>query len=236
MNLRISNKGNMAFKFNYCNGKDSKTDFGFKRLCSKEFIEYNITKRKADWCSNPECACRQYFDGFINYVELEKIWENDGICAESDLLTEWQGSAEYSHTEKNDWTARAIRNAEIGGVCVFTAVKPGMDEKSRKIFCVCIIQNIFEGDMEQCGYVEGHSEYRIELSITETNDFNFWDFYRNENTNACKWGQGVFRYLYDEQAAKILKRLCEIKSGSKDEGKATFMFQQFCKSRKISIT
>lgn len=228
----MNNKGNMAFKFNFCNGRNQKTDFGFKRLCTEEYIKYNIEKRKADWCSHPECYCRRWYNGQISYEELETIWGQDGICAESRLLNGWVASAEYN---TDDWTGRTIKNVEYGGLCILTAVKPNMDEKSRKIFGLFIIDEIYEGSKAECGHVKAHIDHRVELSVAETNNFNFWDFYKNENSPNCKWGQGAFRYLYDEQAAQVLKKLAEIKKGTIDEDRVDSMFKQFCKSREIDI-
>ena len=225
----------MAFKFNYCNGRIEKTDFGFKRLCSEDFIKYNIEKRKADWCSHPECSCRQWYNGEISYKKLETIWNKDGICGEADLLTDWTPSAEYT-TSTDDWRGRTIKNAELGGVCILTAVRPNMDEEARKIFGVFIIDDIYEGYIEKCGYVKAHIDSKIELSVVETNNFNFWDFYRNENSPKCKWGQGAFRYLYDEQSAQILKKLAEIKKGTIDEARTENLLKLFCKSRGIDTS
>lgn len=226
--------GNIAFKFNFCDGKDKKTDFGFKRLCSENFITYNIEKRKADWCSHSKCPCRKWYNGEISYNQLEEIWGSGSICGESNLLTEWIAYAEYD-TRNNEWIGRSIRKAEEGSLCVLTAVKPNMDEKSRKIFAVFIIDEVYEGDEEQCGYVVASEKYRMELSVAETNYFNFWNYYRNENTHKQRWGQGVFRYLSDEQSAQILKKLVEIKSSTNEYELAKEMLIKFCNSKNIDV-
>ena len=54
---------------------------------------------------------------------------------------------------------------------------------------------------------------------------NWYFAYQNENSASCRWGQGAFRYLYDEQSAQILKKLVEIKKGTIDEERTEEMFK-----------
>lgn len=223
----------IAFKFNYCNGREDVKGFGFKGVCSESFIRSNIEVRKASWCSHWECPCRKWYDGKITYEELNEIWEADGICNESSLLTEWRAYAEY---DNGSWRARPIRRAEIGDLCILTAVRPNMKEKDRKIFGVFLIDEVYEGDNENCGYVQAHSKYRVELNIAETNKYEFWDYYKNENkSKETRWGQGVFRYLTDEMGAQILKSLVEIKKGTKDGELVKEMFKEYCLNKGIDI-
>lgn len=228
----MDGKCNMAFKVNYCNGRtdpDDKRHFGFRGLCSPGVIEYNIKKRNAHWCSNPACGCRQFFDGVISYEELQELaGSEDGMCMESRLLRTWTAYAEYSHAGET-WEARTIRNTEVGSLAVLTTVRPQMDERNRKIFAAFLIDDVFEGDEEYCGEVTAHPTYRIELTLGEANTLNFWDFYENENTTEARWGHGVFRYLYDSCAARILKEIAAVKKGTSEEALAAEMYRYYCK-------
>lgn len=225
-------KTNIAFKLNYCNGQlaQDKLHFGFRAICTPGVIEYNITKKKADWCSHPLCPCAQFYSGQISYQELERIArEDNGVCMESRLLSEWTAYAEYSHDREDieKFIPRPVRSTRPGSLAVLTTVKPNMDEANRKIFAVFLIDEVFEGDEIECGYVTAHPQYRLELSLKDANELSFWDFYKNQNSDKPKWGQGVFRYLFDSQAEKILQKICSIKSGTPDGILAEEMLQQF---------
>lgn len=228
-------KSNLAFKFNYCNGRidpDDKRTFGFSGVCSKDFISYNIEKRKADWCSNPLCPCMRFYKKEISYDELCDIWRQDGICTESKLLSDWTASAEYSYDKFYNATPRPIRNAEEGSLCILTAVRPRMNEQDRKIFGAFLIGDVFQGDDEYCGFVSAHEKYHLEFTLREANDLIFWDFYQNENTSDKRWGQGVFRYMNNDQAAAVLQRICQVKSGAKDELLAKEMLEKYLRTHK----
>lgn len=234
--MKLDNRGNIAFKFNYCNGRigNDKNGFGFKNLCTEDFIRFNIQKRKATWCSDPQCPCRQFNDGRITYSQLRSIFEEQSdICVESNLLNNWVATAEYTLNNNGNWQARAIRHAKCGGLMVLTAVRPQMNEESRKIFGVALISEVFEGNEEEPGFVKADDTYRLEINLQEANDLNFWDFYKNENTDKCRWGQGMFRYITKLQAAQILKTVSKIKKDSLDEEKAAKMLEIYCEKYKL---
>lgn len=225
----------IAFKFNYCNGRENIKGFGFKGLCSQEFIKMNIEKKKASWCSHYECSCTEWYKGKVTYEELEEIYEKSGICNESRLLIDWTAYAEYDN-KNGSWRARAIRQAEIGDLCLLTAIRPNMKEKDRKIFGVFLIGDVYEGDDENCGYVEADSKYRVELNIAETNNYEFWDYYKNTNRpKETRWGQGAFRYITNEEGAQILKKLVEIKRGTKEIELVEEMLIKYCENKGINI-
>lgn len=237
-------KGNVAFKFNYCDGKDGGgiDCVGFHGLCSPEMIRYNIEKRKAAWCSNPDCACGQYFEACKKQINsgicvedyyYQLLQKNEPYpCGESFVLKEWKATAQY------DWTgivprARRICNADPSGLVVLTTVFPGHEGRERKIFAVYLAGEIFEGDNEECGFIVAHSKYRLEMTQQQAEQLNFWEFHRNERSGKPFWGTGVFRYLYDDECARILRRIVSIKHGTREENLAQELFQFYCQIHKI---
>ena len=48
-----------------------------------------------------------------------------------------------------------------------TTRDPDLAESSRYVFGVFLIDEYFEGDQEECGYVISHSKWRIELKPDE---------------------------------------------------------------------
>lgn len=230
-------KSNLAFKCTYNNGGKSKTSYGYKGVCTDGIIDYNIKKAKAEWCSNKDCKCRQYYDKKIKRTELDAFYKKNGsVCYESQMFTQWIAEAGIDHNGQRSGTPRRIVNSEEGSLAVLTTLSPNMPEEDRRIFALFIIDDYFEGDEENEGYVASESKYKIELTPGETNDLKFWDFYRNENSEECRWGSGLFRYLKDEQAAQILKKLTEIKSDTNEEELAKEILKKFCKLHGIDIS
>lgn len=234
MSKHPDNKRNLAFKITFCDGqKGSDTQhIGFQGLCSKQQINENCKGTGRRWCQNPDCACRQYFQNKITYNQLQWEWADSGICMESRLLIDWTARAEYSWG--NIVQPRAIRNAENGKLAVLTTRFPGSDESERKIFAVFIITDLSEIDGDRCGEVYAHAKYRIELSKSEAEQINYWDFYHNENNPSAKrWGQGIFRYMYDDSCAELLYKIMQIKKGTPDFELAKEMYHYYCQHNGI---
>lgn len=65
----------------------------------------------------------------------------------------------------------------------------------------------------------------------------FWNYYHNENApEKAAWGQGLHRYITDEQAARILKDIVSVKEGKKDEALARKFLERFCEINSIDIS
>lgn len=228
------NKRNLAFKATYCDGKKlSDTEVGFHGLCSEQNIQENCKGTGTRWCQNFDCACRQYFKKKTTYKQLRKEFrESGGFCMESRLLNDWTAYAEYSW--KNGPKPRVIRNSEENKLAVLTTRFPNDTESERKVFAVFIIGNLFEGDSEYCGEVTAHSRYRLELTMEQSKQIDFWDFYQNTNNpKKKKWGQGIFRYMYDKDCAELLYQIIQIKKGTEDFELAKEMYHYYCQHNGI---
>lgn len=227
MSKHPENKCNLAFKINYCNGREDALDVkhvGFRGVCTPGVIEENITSLKRDWCSQPECSCRQFLDGKIKYPELQSRWDQDPICMESYLLIDWVAYA--GSDRKNGRTARKILYGEPGKLAVLTTQFPS-DPKNRKVFAVFIIDEIFSGDDDNCGWVGAHPDYRLELLSDEAIKINFNDYYKNE------WYSSLFRYMYDDSCAELLYKIMQIKKGTPDFELAKEMYHYYCQHNGI---
>ena len=65
----------------------------------------------------------------------------------------------------------------------------------------------------------------------------FWNYYNNEKDHEkAAWGQGLHRYITDEQAASILKDIVSVKKGKKDEALAQEFLERFCEINSIDIS
>ena len=87
------------------------------------------------------------------------------------------------------------------------------------------------------GYVTTSSKYKLSLTKDEAKKVLFWNYYHNENApEKVAWGQGLHRYITDEQAASILKDIVSVKKGKKDEALAQEFLERFCEINSIDIS
>lgn len=224
----------IAFKMNYCDGGKDSEHVGFYGICSDKIIEYNIKHHRA-WCSDEDCACKQYYDKKISRDELEENWEDilDGAftCYESAALRDWVFSAGYDDYHGG----RVIRGAKEGHLCVLTTVAPNMKEEDRFIVAMFIIGRLFEGDEDEAGFVGSYEnlEYALEFMPNEVHKMKFWKVYHNSN-GSIKWGSGLFRYFSDDDAVKFLKMAVEVKRGTDDEKVAKNFLKHYCELNNLS--
>ena len=228
-------KENIAFKCNYCDGGKDATCIGYKCACSEEMIDYNIEVAKHNWCRNTESPCSQYYDGLINREELDQ-WVLDGgfVCYESQMLRNWKAFAGNTLTGENKDKPMKLNKVQVNSLAILTTREPYAKESERFVFAVFLVDEAYEGDNKEEGFVTTNSKYRISLSEKEAKKILYWNYYRNENASEkIAWGQGLHRYLSDVQAASILKDIVEVKRGKKEEELALEFLNHFCKINKI---
>ncbi|MDO5010340.1 MAG: hypothetical protein Q4E31_05890 [Intestinibacter bartlettii] len=235
---KTEKKHNIAFKYNFCDGGKSDEQVGFNGLCSSKTIIENIESGRSEWCKFGDCACASYYDGEIDRDELERIYEEEGICYESNLLKKWTARAGFSYDEDGEATPRRIVGAKVDHLCILTTRNPEDQENERYIFAVFLIDETFPGDQntQQEGYVKSNSKYKIKLSAKEAKKLLFWNYYHDKDgTEGTRWGTGLFRYMTDEMAAQILRDIAKVKKGTSDEKLADDFFKYFCAINNIDI-
>jgi len=206
-------RANIAFKCNYCDGRKTTDRIGFSGLCSDSIIRYNIGKAKHIWCSSNECPCRMYYDGDIkSYKELKEIVNRDYdnfVCYESIMLNDWKASAGVVQTGENKGRPMRLKQVQLNSLAVLTTRLPNSTDSERFIFAVFLVDESYEGDDWEVGYVTTESKYRIEMTLDEAKCLRFWNYYLCHNApDVIKFGSGLHRYLSDEQAAQILIVKC----------------------------
>lgn len=219
---KLPQRKNLAFKLNYCDGGASEDSIGYKGVCSDDMIRYNIEKAKRSWCSYEGCPCKQYHDGLITREELDQKMDDGGFtCYESIALSNWIAHAGTNLRGENEGKARRLPNAQRGSLAVLTTRYPGDNEKDRIIVGVFIIDAAFEGDDSEEGTVSARSKYKIEIRKSETKALRFWNYYKNEGTpESIRWGTGLYRFLKDEDALRLLEDIVKEKYGKEDYGLA----------------
>ena len=215
---------NIAVKCNFCDGGRSEDCVGFRGCCSDQVISYNIDKAKHVWCST-DSECRKYYDRKITRRELEERCS----CYESRMLQDWKCCAGVIRNGLDAGKPMTLRNVRKGSLAFMTTRDPGAADTSRYIFGVFLIDEYFEGDDREEGYVVCHSKWRIELKPDEAHKILFWNYYANRNApERMVFGSGLHRYLSDIRAAQILRDIARVK---KDEAEKTFaqeFFEYYC--------
>lgn len=221
----------IAFKLNYCNGlevDDNQNEhIGFRGLCSKNVMDYNVKVAKRGWCSHKENLCRQFLDKKILPEELDRKWKQadkedcPGTCNESFALKYWYAEAGWVD---NPWRPCRIDRKDLTNhLCILTTVKPYMPDSSRFVLAMFIIKDFFEGDKKNPGKVSACNYWRLEFRPNETNEMNFWDIYPGKPP----WRQGLFRYFDDATAIKFLERAVKVKRGTPEEDFAKEFLKQY---------
>ena len=211
-------KPNVAFKCTYCDGGRSATCVGFNGVCSDKLINYNINVEKRVWCSQEECACKQYLNGEIKRWELEEEFEEIGVCSESAIMRDWAAYAGRYHNGDRAGEPIKMKNAETNSLCILTTREPNTPENMRFIFGVFMIDDTYAGDDYESGEVRAHPKYRLVLTPKEAKRMLYWKYHKNDsNPEKAMWGSGLFRYLTDAEAMQILCDIVKLKKGTKDE-------------------
>ena len=239
---KSSDKNNIAFKCNYCDGGKSKEVVGYKGVCSDETIKYNIKIAKHIWCSQPENMCYKYLNGEISREEICKFYEetksefSKSVCYESQMLEIWNAGAGITQNGDEKGKPMSLRNVKANSLSLLTSKLPYAEDKERFIFAVFLIDENYEGDNREEGFVGANPKYRIQLSLDEARELKFWDYYFNENKpEKIIFGSGLHRYITDIQAAQVLKKICEIKKGTSGEMISKEFLEYYCRIKDVDI-
>lgn len=104
------------------------------------------------------------------------------------------------------------------------------------MFGVFIVDEAYEGDNREQGYVTTSSKYKLSLSLDDAKKILFWNYYHNDNApEKVVWSQGLHRYITNLQAACILRDIAKIKENTSDEQLAKKFFEYFCKINRLEI-
>ena len=187
---------NIACNLIYNNGGEG--DFvGFYGRCTEDIIIYNIKKGSGRWCSNDRCSCKKYYNnGFKGKI-------NEFPCNESILFKNWEFSAGENFEDEEK-----VRMLHVGAnkIAILTTTFANTREEERKIIGFFKIDNV----SEDLNIVTASNYYRLRLSLEDSKELNFWNYYINNKNSKTEWKQRRFRYLEDEQVACILHDLLDI--------------------------
>lgn len=225
------NRANIAFKCNYCDGGKSAVQIGFEGVCSDEMIYNNIKIHNRTWCSSDDCACLHYLNHEISRKELDENCTNGGfVCYESQMLREWKALAGIVQNGERKNEPMKLHQVGRNSLCVLTTRTPEMTEKERFIFAVFLVDDTYEGDGKEEGYVSTKSKYKIKLSPEEATGLLFWNYHSNGNkAEIPAWSSGLHRYFEDDVAVQILRDISKIKKGSDQDRLSMEFLDEFCR-------
>ena len=107
-----------------------------------------------------------------------------------------------------------LSGVQSNSLCVLTTREPYTTEEDRFIFAVFLVDQTYDGDDLDEGFVSTQSKYKIKLTTEQAHQMPFWRYHANEKQpEIAVWSSGLHRYFNDEQAAQILRDIVEIKKG-----------------------
>lgn len=202
-------------------------------------IKYNIEVAKHIWCCSENSDCRRYYVGELSRKELDNIYEAEedfGVCYESKMLSIWTAYAGIVQSGERKGSPMKLNKVQTNSLAVLTTREPFESEENRIIFAVFLIDDRYEGDEREAGFVTTNSKYKIKLTLEEAKHLKFWNYYFNSSCpDNIRMGSGLHRYLSDEQAAQILRDIVLIKEGTDDKLIAIELCEHFCKINGIDI-
>lgn len=227
-------KGNIAIKCTFCNGGESVDSLGFAGLCDEDNIRTNI-KAGRSLCNKAEC--KNFYDNKITYEQLLEIYKNKGsMCYESIMLTDWIVYAGVHNSGKYAGQPKKFREVSKNGITFLTTKFPGTKEQDRVIFGAYIIEEYFEGNNEEEGYIAANLDYCIQLSPEEAKKCKFWEFYyNNKNPERIQFGSALHKYFSNNQTMQILEKICEVKKGTNDEKQAKLIYDKYSDLNSIEV-
>lgn len=231
-------RDNIAFKCNFCDGGQSDEQVGFDGVCSDDLIYNNIVMEKRTWCNSVDCPCLSYHSGYITREKLDSKCKDGGfVCYESQMLREWKAMAGIVQHGENKGNPMKLKQVQTNSLCVLTTRDPQSKEENRYIFAVFLVDNSYEGDGCDEGYVSTTSDYKIKLTPEEARSLLFWNYHANNNhPEVAVWSSGLHRYFEDEEAVQILRDIVKMKKGTNEEVLSEGFLQYFCRINGVDIS
>jgi len=203
----------VAFKATYNDGGAPGKLVGYRGVCSDGVMVDNT--RKMTWCSQKQCACRQFVDAGLQ-GRRPVVGPNAGICYEASLLDPQLGFQFCSglyHNGKRAGQMIPMTGVEPGDIALLTTKRPNDKQHERFIFGLYRIKEVVVDDW---GYTaKSDDTMNMVLPDEVAQRLLFWNYFRNSDDSKM-WGAGLFRYLDEEQTRKLLAGLLAF-LGDRDE-------------------
>jgi hypothetical protein len=167
---------------------------------------------------------------------LDDIVADGGfVCYESQMLRDWKAMAGIVQNGDRKGQPMHLSNVQTNSLCILTTRKPNSTEEDRFIFAVFLVDQTYDGDDLDEGYVSTKSKYKLKLTSEQAHQMPFWRYHANKNQpEEVVWSSGLHRYITGEQAGQILRDIVSLKCGTEDAELAREFYETFCAITKIN--
>lgn len=207
---------NMVFRSQFCDGGTKDCANWFKAPCSEECIDFHINDDTHNtWCKR--CSkCAEYVAGTATKEDITQEYKTGFLCYESRILLD--------HCIKAGWDVDSATprswNLKDGHLAVLMTTEPGKEWSDAIIYSVFLTDHTTIGDDNREASTCAAKDSYIDLTLEEARNMRLWEYMPAvAGDNPTFWGSGLFRYISDDVAARILHDVVEIvkKRGNKEE-------------------
>ncbi len=152
---------------------------------------------------------------------------------QSSVFTEWRvctGDLQENTENKHKLPPRMMANS----ACLITSNESGKPEKERHILGAFMVPEDFDAKQNEDGFVYAHAQYRLKLSLQESKDLLFWNYYANEKfPKTITWNKAKYRYFDNIIMAQILRDIVLLRKNTQEQQEAQNFYEYFCMVNKI---
>ncbi len=225
--IDVASVANLAFKCTYCDGGQSAERLGFYGPCSPDLILYNIKKSSVNSCKKSSHYCSDYLAGKLAYDKVVSAWEKGLLPCESCILRDWEVQTGLLAKSSSTSGPSSLRTDVGGKLGILTTRQEGETEADRVIFALFLIDEAMDS-FDDYSKIMAHPMYRINLTPKEAKRMPYWKYHKNNNVpEKAAWGTGMYRYIEDTEAMRILYDVMEMKRGTEDAGLAAEFFYYY---------
>lgn len=220
--------GNLAFKCKFCDGGKTNERIGFFGPCSRDIMLRNLKKSKVNSCSLHSPYCLDFIEGRITHKELIQAWSEGKMPCESSLFRDWQMITGLKPATINDNNPQRLRTSVSGKIAIMTTRQSHQSEAERMIVALYLIAEGTD-DQEDFSRISAHPVYRLEFTPEESQQLLYWNYHQNSNAaESTAWGTGIYRYLPDHEALRILWDAVRLKLDANDAQIASEFLEYYC--------
>ena len=203
-----------AFKCTYCDGGQGEY-VGFAGVCSDDNMSRNVQAGRVQCASGP---CRDYCKRGFSGAKPQPP------CFEGTLFTEWFASAGLYNCGPKRNLPIPMKRVQKGSIAVFTSRFPDEPrEEQRRVVGLFLVGRVGR-DSYGSNTLYADPRLRVRFPTAASRRLHFWDYYRNASGEP-RWGSGLFRYLRDDQVARLLADAQIVLTNEEDKSVVAEMYE-----------
>lgn len=151
----------------------------------------------------------------------------------SNVFTEWRVCV--SDLKENEVNKHKLPpRMQANSACLITANHSAKSERERYILGAFLVTDNFDAKQNEDGFINAHPQYRVALSVQESKDMLFWNYYANEKfPGTVTWGKAKYRYFDNTAMAQILRDITLLKKKPQEQQEAQNFYEYFCTVNKL---